>query len=246
MASDTLTKKIQTQLKKKLEEQLDQNGELQKLAQSITDSVSDRLNGKLGEKLSTTAMTAAATAQMAAQTVAQSAKEGLDQVLLGLEHRGINLKDSQEKAQDFAQKVGRKVLERAEEIRAQIAENPLSPAWLKDVSLTPTHPPHFADAEAEAAHALRDVTPSDDDASVTADAAGSLTETTVSEPAEEMQPKAMKTILEEESLGADPQASLDFDAAESDLETEEASVEKSAKPASKKKGAKKTTARSRN
>jgi hypothetical protein len=62
----------------------------------------------------------------------------LDQVLLGLQHRGLNLKDfSFKESQDVVQKVGRRVLQRADEIRAQLAGRTYSPSWLKDVSLAP-------------------------------------------------------------------------------------------------------------
>lgn len=102
--------------------------------------------------------------------VADTAKTSLDQVLLNLEHRGLNFKDKQE----IIHRVGQTVLDRAEKIRAQITENtPLgafAPAWMKE-SLVKT------DA---------------DPATATADASGSMTEATVSEPAQAMQANTLQ------------------------------------------------------
>lgn len=77
-----------------------------------------------------------------AQATAMSAKQTLDQVLLGLEHKGYNIKEPQ----DLIQTVGRKVLERAneianevakaaEDVRSQVAAKPYSPAWVKDLKI---------------------------------------------------------------------------------------------------------------
>jgi hypothetical protein len=111
------------------------------IAERIGTQFTAQLNAVLSSKASTQAQeavksatqTVQATATMATQLATETAKHGIDQVLLNLEHRGVNFKESQ----DLAVKVGRKVLERAEAIREQIAANPLSPAWLKDVSLKP-------------------------------------------------------------------------------------------------------------
>lgn len=73
-----------------------------------------------------------------AQAAAEKAKKSLDDVLLGLEHKGINVKAPQ----DLIQTVGRRVLERASEIasglssgvRSQVAAKPYSPDWLKNVT----------------------------------------------------------------------------------------------------------------
>lgn len=65
---------------------------------------------------------------------AKRAKKTLDQALLDLQHKAIDLKSQ---PQDLIQKVGQRVLERAERIRSQVAETPYSPSWLKDLSLTP-------------------------------------------------------------------------------------------------------------
>jgi hypothetical protein len=51
-----------------------------------------------------------------AQLAAEKAKKSLDDVLLGLEHKGIKVKASQ----DLIQTVGRRVLARASEIAAQV------------------------------------------------------------------------------------------------------------------------------
>jgi len=91
----------------------------------------EKLNAKLATRLNEQAQEAVQKATRTAQVATEAAKSSLDQVLLGLEHRGLNIKESQ----DLAIRVGRKVLERAEAIRAQIAENPLSPSWLKEVRL---------------------------------------------------------------------------------------------------------------
>ncbi len=77
-----------------------------------------------------------------AQAKAMAAKQTLDQVLLGLEHKGYNLKEPQ----DLIQTVGRKVLERAneianevakaaEDVRSQVAAKPYSPTWVKDLKI---------------------------------------------------------------------------------------------------------------
>lgn len=69
-----------------------------------------------------------------AATGAKRVKETLDQALLDLQHKAVDLKSRPE---DLIQKVGQRVLERAERIRQQVAETPYSPGWLKDFSLTP-------------------------------------------------------------------------------------------------------------
>lgn len=65
---------------------------------------------------------------------AKNAKETLDQALLDLQHKAVDLRAQ---PQDLIQKVGQRVLERAEQIRAQVAETPYSPSWLRDISLAP-------------------------------------------------------------------------------------------------------------
>ena len=159
-----------------------------------------KLGGKLGESFGQTAKSAATTAM-------STAKFGLDQVLLGLQHRGLNLEESR----DLVQQVGRRVLERAEEIRKQLALSPLSPAWLKDVSLggpAAIGAPLKADAmnEMSESDAPFSTTSPDADASqnlaesgsIVAAEAGSIVDATVSNPVVEMQPESMKSFLAEE------------------------------------------------
>ena len=92
------------------------------------------------EKTLETAMKspAAARAQAAAERAQEkitTARKSLDDVLLGLEHKGYNLKEPQ----DLIQTVGRRVLERAseiaEDVRSQVAAKPYSPTWLKDLKI---------------------------------------------------------------------------------------------------------------
>lgn len=128
-------KKIQTKIRKGL-------------PKKIKSQFGEKLNTKLASQAQEAVQKATRTAQMATQVATQvatdAAKSSLDQVLLNLEHRGLNIKESQ----DLAIKVGRKVLERAEAIRAQIAENPLSPSWLKEVRLKCAEEPMSTDPTA--------------------------------------------------------------------------------------------------
>ena len=86
------------------------------------------------QKLSKKLRSSVKSANTALNTQAKSAKKGLDQVLVNLEHRGLKIKESQE----IIQRMGKKVLDRAEDIRSQIATNAKTPAWLKDMSLINT------------------------------------------------------------------------------------------------------------
>lgn len=78
---------------------------------------------------------AATKAQAAAEVAREKAKKSIDDVLLGLEHKGYDVKGTQ----DLIQTVGRRVLERAsdiaEDVRSQVAAKPYSPEWLKNVSI---------------------------------------------------------------------------------------------------------------
>lgn len=69
-----------------------------------------------------------------AQAAAEMAKKSIDDVLLGLEHKGYNVKAPQ----DLIHNVGRRVLERASdiagEVRSQVAAKPYSPEWLKNAT----------------------------------------------------------------------------------------------------------------
>jgi hypothetical protein len=67
----------------------------------------------------------------------------VDDILLDLEHKGFKLQDPQ----DVIQSIGRKVLERAENVRVQLARQSKRPAWLKDVTV-------FANQSSESASEL--------------------------------------------------------------------------------------------
>jgi hypothetical protein len=133
--------------------------------------------GKTLQRSAQSAQAAGQTAATAAATAKQTAMQGLDQVLLGLSHNKQKLLDS---PQDIIQSIGRRVLERAEQIRSQLAEQPLSPSWLKEVTLTP--PAATAAKPTKSKNATRRN-------HMPADEAVSMTEASVSEPAAKMQPE---------------------------------------------------------
>jgi len=119
--------------------------------------------------------------QQAKESAKQTAKQQLDQVLLGLQHKGLSVRDSQDKMQDMQdmiQRLGRGVLERAETIRSQIASAPLAPAWLRQLSLGGGSGAAGGDRIGKLQSGAP-LAPAD---------ATSLTEATVSQPAEDMQP----------------------------------------------------------
>jgi alpha-galactosidase/6-phospho-beta-glucosidase family protein len=120
-------KKIQTKIQKKIQTSI-QTSIKQELPQKINETLSTLKAPRVVQKAKRRAHE---TAQMATQIATDAAKNSLDQVLLNLEHRGLSIKESQ----DLAIKVGKKVLERAEAIRSQLAENSLSPQWLKEVRI---------------------------------------------------------------------------------------------------------------
>lgn len=172
-------KKIKNKIKKaplKIQSEISE-----RLGTKFSHQLDSVLNSRLSEQAQAAVKTAVDNVQ-AAQVKAQStlnlavsvatetAKHSLDEVLLNLEHRGVKVKESQ----DLAVKVGRLVLERAEKIRAQIAANPLSPNWIKDVSLTPNCS-NVADAVAN-----------ENDMNAAAAAASSFAEATVSTAAQGM------------------------------------------------------------
>lgn len=131
-----------------------------------------------------------------AQAVKQKAMQRLDQVLLGLNHKSLGLKESQ----DVIQRVGQSVLERAEAIRAQVANTPFSPSWLKDISFGPTTAEH-ADAKSPTVGEFESETET-----VPAEVT-SMAEATVSTAANQMQPppvrvKAKRTGAEETPMPA--------------------------------------------
>lgn len=180
--------------------------------ETITQKLQSKLSKKLEQKFGVNLGDAA-----------QTAKQSIDQALIALEHRGINIKDPQ----DFAQRVGRKVLERAESIREQIADKPFTPAWLKDVNLAPK-----AAKATEAAPLSSEENP---EITIEASAAASLTETTVSEPAEEMQPKPMREFMNQND---------ESEAEVSDLTLSDEEIEE-AKPAKKARKPKASAAKSK-
>lgn len=136
---------------------------------SIGRKLKDRLQTKL---------------KKSAQSAQQTAKHQLDQVLLGLQHKGITIKDSQ----GLIENVGRSVLKRAEAIRAQIANTPLSPSWLREISLSGSpassavRTAGVADAATEGSRGVAREVPAD---------ATSVAEATVSGAAEDMQPEPL-------------------------------------------------------
>lgn len=103
--------------------------------EQIEKQLEKSLETALGNTIETTQKILATPAGAKAQAAAISAKQNLDQILLGLEHKGYNLKEPQ----DLIQTVGRKVLERAseiaEDVRSQVAAKPYSPTWLKDLKI---------------------------------------------------------------------------------------------------------------
>ena len=193
-SKETLTKKLQGKLpknfKKKLGKRIKAGTRLgsqisSQIAAQVAAQVPAEFSQRLNEQAQKATRAALHTAQMAAETAhmaADTAKGGLDQVLIGLEHRGFNLKESQ----DIAQRVGRKVLERAEAVRAQIAASPLSPAWLREVTLK------NAKAEPVVAAETAPITHMT-----------STAEATASEPAEFMQPEHSAPMEDESPIGVE-------------------------------------------
>lgn len=98
---------------------------------TIRRKLSDKIEAAVEENIRRPARIAATQAVNAANSVTTGARNQLDQVLLDLEHKALNLVETQ----DMIQTVGRRVLARAEEIRVQVATSPLSPSWLKDLKL---------------------------------------------------------------------------------------------------------------
>ena len=103
----------------------------QKLGKKLGKNIG-RKGEALGQKLDQRVEKIAEQAFTVAQTAKETAKVGLDQILLNLEHRGVNIKDKQ----DIIQRMGQTVLDRAEKIRSQIAEHPslekFAPSWMKE------------------------------------------------------------------------------------------------------------------
>jgi hypothetical protein len=106
------------------------------LRKPISKRLNETLNRRLGPTLSRRISEQISTAinsrlARSAQAAASHAKDGLDQLLLGLNHKGLTrFRDTD----DVIQQVGRGVLERAEAVRSQLEDRSLSPSWLKGVS----------------------------------------------------------------------------------------------------------------
>jgi hypothetical protein len=198
MATETFTKKIKSELKKGLPKNIKAQ-----ISAQIHSKLNSRLAARINQSAQKASETATKTAQKTvkiatdtAQIAAETAKHSLDQVLLGLEHRGFKVKDSQDlqDIQVMAQKVGQKVLERAEAIRAQIATSPFSPAWLKDVKI-PTTSEKSSENAAEKPHDEKAAAAFEPDVKNAA-GASSLTETTISAAAADVQPETLEARRE--------------------------------------------------
>jgi hypothetical protein len=166
----------------------------QKLGQKLGKEI-ERKGQKVGQKFDEKVEQISSTAKTAADVAAQTAKAGLDQLLHNLEEKGLKIKDSQ----DFLQKIGQSVLDRAEGIREQVAQNPLAPSWIRDVTLTSHSRPNGAkEGSKNHAHSHAHTAGSaTHDENHPADAAGSLDEASISQPAQDMQPAPLKEIMEE-------------------------------------------------
>ena len=105
----------------------------QKLEQTVNDvetkipELKTSLQTKAEERIQQITETATGARDMA-KTVA---KAQVDQVLLNLSHKGLDLRDSNE----LAQRIGKSVLRRADEVRELIESHRMAPTWLKDLKL---------------------------------------------------------------------------------------------------------------
>ncbi len=109
--------------------------EIGKRFEKIEKTLERTLEKTLEKAIGKAAELANSPAASRAQAAAEAAKKSIDDVLLGLEHKGYNVKAPQ----DLIQTVGRRVLERAsdiaEDVRSQVAAKPFSPEWLKNVTI---------------------------------------------------------------------------------------------------------------
>jgi hypothetical protein len=105
--------------------------EIGKRFEKIEKTLERTLEKTLEKAIGKAAEIANSPAATRAQAAAEAAKKSIDDVLLGLEHKGYNVKAPQ----DLIHTVGRRVLERAsgiaEDVRSQVAAQPYSPEWLK-------------------------------------------------------------------------------------------------------------------
>lgn len=148
------------------------------LSRKIQTQVSERFQGKLGERLAESVQKVSQVTQVASAT----AKYGLQQALSEIEKRGLDVNDPKA----FAHSLGQKAREQAERLRLKVLENPLGPAWLRDVSFAPQDS-HPAVEETE-------VREDQEIPATEAAAAGSVVESVLSEPALDMQPDHQEEI----------------------------------------------------
>jgi len=87
----------------------------------------NNLQAKAGERLQAFAQSATEAGDLAKNV----AKAQVDQVLLNLQHKGLDLSQSNE----LVQKIGKSVLRRADEVREKLEGSPMAPEWLKDLKL---------------------------------------------------------------------------------------------------------------
>ncbi len=108
---------------------------IEKTLERTLEKTLEKAIGKAAEFANSPAGARAQAVAEKAQERITTARKSLDDVLLGLEHKGYNVKEPQ----DLVQTVGRRVLERAseiaEDVRSQVAAKPYSPEWLKNVSI---------------------------------------------------------------------------------------------------------------
>ncbi len=108
-----------------------------KLGQRVEQTVSQleikfpelktNLQAKAEERLTAFAHSATEAGDLARNV----AKAQVDQVLLNLQHKGLDLSHSNE----LVQKIGKSVLRRADEVRERLEGSPMAPEWLKDLKL---------------------------------------------------------------------------------------------------------------
>jgi hypothetical protein len=203
-----------------------------------------KLGQKLGKEIERKGQRVGQKFDEKVEQISSTAKAGLDQLLHNLEEKGLKIKDSQ----DFLQKIGQSVLERAEEIREQVAQNPLAPSWIKDVTLSNAHS-HSNGAEKNSpaqdhTHA-HTAGPALHDENHPAEAAGSMEEASISQPAQDMQPAPLKEIMEEGLSRETAEELTGTDGADTDDGDEIVAVEAAPAPRASKpkaKAAKKSTA----
>jgi hypothetical protein len=109
--------------------------EIGKRFEKIEKTLERTLEKTLKAALESPAAARAQAAAERAQYKISTARKSLDDVLLGLEHKGYNVKEPQ----DLIQTVGRRVLSRAsaiaEDVRSQVAAKSYSPTWVRDIKI---------------------------------------------------------------------------------------------------------------